>query len=178
LLRDLTPPVLFVANHTSHLDSAVLIRALPRAWRRRLAVAAAADYFFSRQFLGTSVALALNAFPFSREGNIRPTIEHSAWLLDHGWSILIFPEGTRSTSGEMAPFKAGTGLLAVELQVPVVPVRLTGLGKVLPKGQLVPRRGHVTVHIGPALRFAAGTPYAEATLAVEAAVRALEPTTA
>jgi long-chain acyl-CoA synthetase len=173
-LRGVTPPVLFVANHTSHLDSAVVIRALPRAWRQKLAVAAAADYFFTREFLGQSVALALNAFPFSREGNIRPTIEHSAWLLDHGWSILIFPEGTRSTTGEMAPFKAGTGLLAVELQVPVVPVRLTGLHDVLPKGQAVPRRGRVTVHFGPALRFAPGTPYAEATQSIEAAVRSLQ----
>jgi long-chain acyl-CoA synthetase len=167
------PPALFVANHTSHLDSAVLIRALPRTWRRRLAVAAAADYFFTRQLLGQSVALALNAFPFSREGNIRPTIEHSAWLLDHGWSIVIFPEGTRSTTGEMAPFKAGTGLLAVELQVPVVPVRLTGLRDVLPKGQVVPHRSHIGVHFGPPLRFTPGTPYAEATQRIEAAVCAL-----
>jgi long-chain acyl-CoA synthetase len=173
-LHGVTPPVLFAANHASHLDSPVLLRALPHAWRQRLAVAAAADYFFTRRLMGQSVALTLNAFPFSREGNIRPTIEHSAWLLDHGWSILIFPEGTRSTTGEMAPFKTGSGLLAVDLQVPVVPVRLAGLRVVLPKGQVVPRRSHVTVHFGPALRFAPGTPYAEATLAIEAAVHALE----
>lgn len=172
-LAGLAPPVLFVANHTSHLDSPVLIRALPHAWRSHLAVAAAADYFFTKQMLGRGVALALNAFPFSREGNIRPTIEHCAWLLDHGWSILVFPEGTRSPNGEMGSFKAGAGLLAVELAVPVVPVRLSGLHGLLPKGHRLPHRGQVTVRFGPALRCARGTPYVEAAAAIEAAVRAL-----
>ncbi|MGH2387628.1 MAG: lysophospholipid acyltransferase family protein, partial [Chloroflexota bacterium] len=154
-------------------DSPVLLRALPRAWRRHLAVAAAADYFFTKQMLGRGVALALNAFPFSREGNIRPTIEHCAWLLDHGWSILLFPEGTRSPNGEMGPFKAGAGLLAVELGVPVVPVRLSGLHGLLPKGRVMPHRSRVTVRFGSPLCCARGTPYPEAAAAIEAAVRAL-----
>ncbi len=172
-LTGLTKPVLFVANHGSHMDSPVLIRALPKAWRQQLAVAAAADYFFTKQLLGRAVALALNAFPFSREGNIRPTIEHCAWLLDHDWSILIFPEGTRSATGEIGQFKAGAGLLAVELGVPVVPVRLTGVRELLPKGRALPRPGKVKVRFGPALRFERGTPYPEAAAAIEAAVRAL-----
>jgi long-chain acyl-CoA synthetase len=172
-LTGLTKPVLFVANHGSHMDSPVLIRALPKAWRQQLAVAAAADYFFTKQLLGRAVALALNAFPFSREGNIRPTIEHCAWLLDHEWSILIFPEGTRSATGEIGTFKAGAGLLAVELGVPVVPVRLTGVRELLPKGRFLPRRGRIKVRFGPALRFEHGMPYPEAAAAIEAAVRAL-----
>ncbi len=172
-LAGLTKPVLFVANHGSHLDSPVLIRALPQAWREHLAVAAAADYFFTKQLLGRAVALVLNAFPFSREGNIRPTIEHCAWLLDHDWSILIFPEGTRSATGEIGTFKAGAGLLAVELGAPVVPVRLSGVRELLPKGRALPRRGHVAVRFGPAITFVRGTPYPEAAAAIEAAVRAL-----
>jgi long-chain acyl-CoA synthetase len=172
-LTGLTKPVLFAANHGSHMDSPVLIRALPKAWRKQLAVAAAADYFFTKQLLGRAVALVLNAFPFSREGNIRPTIEHCAWLLDHDWSILIFPEGTRSATGEIGTFKAGAGLLAVELGVPVVPVRLTGVRELLPKGRALPRPGKVKVRFGPALRFEPGIQYPEAAAAIEAAVRAL-----
>jgi long-chain acyl-CoA synthetase len=172
-LEDITPPVLLVANHASHFDSPVLIRALPDAWRKRLAVAAAADYFFTRKNLGRAVALGLNAFPFSREGNIRPTLEHCAWLLDNGWSILLYPEGTRSTTGDIGPFKAGVGLLAVELGVPVVPVRLEGLRDVLPKGRALPRRAPVRVRFGQPLRFPKGTPYDDAAAAMERAVREL-----
>jgi long-chain acyl-CoA synthetase len=171
ILDDVTPPVLLVANHASHFDSPVLIRALPDRWQKRLAVAAAADYFFTRQNLGRVVALGLNAFPFSREGNIRPTLEYCAWLLDNGWSILLYPEGTRSTSGDIGPFKPGVGLLAVELGVPVVPVRLEGLRDVLPKGRAVPRRAPVRVRFGAPLRFARGTAYADAAAAIEQAVR-------
>jgi long-chain acyl-CoA synthetase len=107
-------PVLFVANHTSHLDSAVLLSALPARHRRRVAVAAAADYFFARPLLGSLVALLLNAFPFSRTTAIRPTLEHCAALLDSRWSIMLYPEGTRSMTGTIGEFKAGVGLLAVE----------------------------------------------------------------
>jgi long-chain acyl-CoA synthetase len=173
VLAGLQPPVLFVTNHTSHLDSPVLLRALPSRWRRRVAVAAADDYFFARRALGLAVALGLNAFPFSRTTSVRPTLEHCAWLLDQGWSILLFPEGTRSVSGDLAPFKAGVGLLAVELGVPVVPVRLRGLHAVLPKGSSLPRPGHVRVQFGRAVRFAEGTSYAAVTAQIEEAVRNL-----
>jgi long-chain acyl-CoA synthetase len=120
--------------------------------------------------------MGLNAFPFSREGNIRPTLEHCAWLLDQGWSILIYPEGTRSASGTLAPFKAGAGLLAVELGVPVVPVHLAGSAEILPKGRTLPRRGRVQVHFGQPLRFGPRTAYADATAAMEDAVRSLSAT--
>lgn len=172
-LEGIEPPAIFVANHASHLDSPVLLKSLPRRWRRTLAVAAAADYFFERPALGAAVALGLNAFPFSREGNVRATLEHCAWLLDNGWSILLYPEGTRSTTRVIGPFKAGVGLLAVELGVPVVPVRIDGLWKVLPKGCILPRRGAVRVRIGRPLRFDASVSYADAAAAMEAAVRGL-----
>jgi len=69
-----------------------------------------------------AVALLVNALPFSRTGAIRPTLEHCAWLVDPGWSVLLYPQGTRSVDGRLGPFKDGAGLLAVELGVPVVPV--------------------------------------------------------
>jgi len=89
-----------------------------------------------------------------------------------GWSLLLFPEGTRSPSGEIGPFKRGVGLLAVELGVPVVPVCLDGLARVLPKGRWPPRPGRVTVRFGAPLRFEAASA-SLAARAVEQAVRAL-----
>jgi hypothetical protein len=83
----------------------------------------------------------VNAFPFSRTDSIRPSLEHCARLLDRGWSILIYPEGTRSITGQMGPFKSGVGLMAVELGVPVVPVNISGTYQLLPKGRAIPRRG-------------------------------------
>lgn len=166
-------PVIFVSVHTSHLDSPTVLKALPGQWRRKVAVAAAADYFFSKKWLGFVASLFFNAFPFSRSGGIRPSLEHSAWLLDQGWSILIYPEGTRSTSGEISAFKPGIGLMAVEMGVPVVPIAVDGLFEILPKGKTWPKAGRATVKIGPALRFKHGTPYPDAAGCIEQAVRRL-----
>jgi len=142
-----------------------------------VAVAAAADYFFARPPLGSAVALLLNAFPFSRTSAVRPTLEHCARLLDQQWSILLYPEGTRSLTGAIGQFKAGVGLLAVELEVPVVPVHLQGLQQILPKGRIIPRRGPVTVNLGPPVTFPTGTPYDTVAQCLEEAVRSL-PTSA
>lgn len=172
-LRGLAGPVLLVANHGSHLDTPLLLRAVPAARRRRLMVAAAADYFYRRCELGALVSLLLGAFPLVRQGPARASLEYCGELVDDGWSVLVYPEGTRSASGRMAPFKPGIGLLAVELGVPVVPVRLVGTAARLPKGGRWPRRGPVAVRFGRPLRFAPDTPYAEAAARLEAAVRAL-----
>jgi long-chain acyl-CoA synthetase len=173
IFRSVTGPVLIVANHSSHLDAPTVLKALPVRYRRRVALAAAADYFFARRWLGIAVGLLLNAFPFSRTTAVRPTLEHCASLLDNGWSIILFPEGTRSPSGEMAPFKSGVGLLAVELGVPVIPMGLKGLHDVLPKGRTVPQKHEVIVRFGEPLRFEPGTAYEAAAEAVEHAVRGL-----
>lgn len=174
-LSELGPPVLFVANHSSHLDSPAVLRALPAGWRRRVTVAAAADYFFCRRSLGALVALLLNAFPFSRTGAVRPTLEHCATLLDGGWSTLLYPEATRSTDTRLGEFKAEVGLLAVDLQVPVVPIWIEGTGRVLPKGKILPRRSPLSVRFGAPLRFEETTPCEAATRQIEEAVRRLFP---
>ena len=189
LLRRLTPtevvgvdrverlsgPVLFTANHSSHLDSITVLAALPPEIRKRVAVGAAADYFFSRRWLGVTIEIVLNAFPFSRTSAVRPTLEHCRLLLDEGWSILLFPEGTRSTTGTTGEFKSGVGLLAVELDVPVVPVHLDGLDRVLPKGRSIPRPGPVSVSFGEPIRFERGTKFDVAAKRVESEVRKLAP---
>jgi long-chain acyl-CoA synthetase len=145
----LARPALFIANHNSHLDTPSVLRALPAATRARIAVAAAADYFYQNRPLGIAASLLLNTFPFSREHAVRTSLAYCAELIDAGWSILLYPEGTRSTSGQLQPFRSGIGLLARELGLPVVPVAVRGTHAVLPKGRSLPRRGPVSVRFGP-----------------------------
>ncbi|MBI4337918.1 MAG: AMP-binding protein [Chloroflexi bacterium] len=174
-LKGLQGPVLFAANHLSHLDTPAVLAALPARWRSRTAVAAAADVWFGKErWKAVAAAFLFNAFPFSRTGSVRPSLEHCSRLLDKGWSVLIYPEGTRSISGRIGPFKSGTGLMAVEMGVSVVPVHVQGTYEVLSKDQTVPRRGRVQVCFGKPLQFSRKTSYIEATRAVEAAMRALE----
>ncbi len=141
-------PVLLIANHTSHLDALAVLSLLPADRRRRTAVAAAADYFFTSRLRTVVAAVALGAFPFNREGAVADSLAHCGDLVDAGYSIVIFPEGTRSPDGRLQPFRLGSGLLARELQIPVVPVRLEGLHKILPKGRTWPRPGPVRLLVG------------------------------
>ncbi len=171
-LADLSTPAIFVANHSSHLDSLVLLRALPGAWRARVAVAAAADYFAPGSWQGCGAALLFNAFPISRTA-ARSALDRCTALLAVGWSLLIYPEGTRSPDGAMGPFHGGAGLLAARSGVPVVPVYLGGLHAVLPKKGRVPRPGAVQVRFGPPLRFAPGTRPQIAAAMMAAAIRHL-----
>jgi long-chain acyl-CoA synthetase len=168
-------PVLLAANHTSHLDTPALLKALPRERRDRVAVAAASDYFFANPWLGSVVALAFNAFPFERTScsQVRAALDRCRSLLDEGWSVLLYPEGTRSVTGRIAPFKPGLGLLAVEMRVPVVPVYLDGPFGILPKGRCLPRRGAISVRFGKPLNFSSGDRFRDAAHAIEDAVRSL-----
>ena len=169
-LRGLRLPALFIANHASHVDTVSIVRALPRHIRNRLAVAAAADYFYRFTALGWLTALMLNTFPFSREGAVRASLEHCGELADDGWSVLIYPEGTRSTSGELLPFKSGIGLLASGLGVPVVPIAVLGGHSVLPKGRALPRPGPVRVVFGAPLELPADIAPARAVATLQQAV--------
>ncbi|MBI4198393.1 MAG: AMP-binding protein [Chloroflexi bacterium] len=173
-LKGLKGPVLFASNHQSHADTPVILASLPRRWRRRVAVAAAADHWFAKgRLAGGVAAFMFNAFPFSRTDSIRPSLERCSQLQEGGWSVLIYPEGTRSPDGRMGPFKSGTGLMAVELGAPVVPVRVEGTYAVLPRDGASPRRGKVRVKFGKPIVFPSGVSYLEATRTIEAAVTAL-----
>lgn len=136
-------PVVFVANHASHADTVVLLEVLARD--RPLAVAAADDYWFSDTLKGLALAGSLGAFPFPREGTrgLRRTEE----LLAAGWSVLIYPQGTRGGG----KFRSGIGRLAAAGAV-LVPVGVVGTRNVLPKGARWPLRHAVSVHIGEAIR--------------------------
>ena len=166
-LDGLDGPVLFAANHNAVLgDSMVLAKAAPRAWRRHLSFAAAAEITFQKRLTGIVAALVANAFPLSRESAIRASLEHMGRMMDEGWNVVIFPEGEQRLGQPMLPFQSGTGMLAVESHTPVVPVHLVSQ----PSGGLRPQ---VEVRFGQPLRFAPGTSYLDATSRIEEAVRAL-----
>jgi len=173
MLGRLQLPALFIANHASHVDTVSIIRALPPHIRSRLAVAAAADYFYRFTAIGWLTSLLLNTFPFSREGAVRASLERCGELADRGWSVLIYPEGTRSPSGALLPFKSGIALLAAGLDVPVVPIAVLGGHDVLPKGRGLPRPAPLRVVFGSALRLPPDIAPADAVARLQQAVAAL-----
>jgi len=166
-------PTLLVANHASHLDSALVLATLPSSLRRRTSVAAAADYFFSSRARSLAAIGLINAFPFERHGAVGASLAHCGDLADDGESVLIFPEGTRSATGALAPLKTGIGLLARELRVPVVPLYLDGPFRILPKGRTWPARASTRVIVGTPIRFDATVSPRAATDQIEAALRGL-----
>src|SRR5215213_184828 len=92
VFHDVTPPVVFVANHSSHLDTPTILRAIPRKWRNSTAVAAAADYFYSKRWKANGVALMFNTVPLGREGGGTEALAHVEKLMSQGWSLMMFPE--------------------------------------------------------------------------------------
>ena len=172
-LIDLPRPLLICPNHESHLDIPVLRRALGGKGRHRLAIAAADDYWFQRRAYRFLVSW-FAAVPFRRIGRGVESIHAVEGLLADGWRVVIFPEGTRSRTGEMAPFKAGVGLVAVHARVPVLPVRIDGLWEVLPPGARRPHRRATTVRFGQPLIAEDGESPRAFTERLEAAVRALD----
>jgi len=181
-------PVIFAANHQSHMDAPVILAALPAKRRYRLATAMAKEFFkahffpeqYSRRAWFTNslnywlAALFFNAFPLpQREAGARQTLRYAGDLLAHDFSILIFPEGKRSHTGEIGRFQPGIGMMASRLDVPVVPVRIVGLDKVLHPTWRMARPGRVRVVFGAPMRLT-GDDYAGLARQVEDAVRALD----
>jgi len=173
VLDRVSPPVLFVANHASHLDTPLILCSLPTSWRRRTAAAAAADYFFDTWWRAIGSALVFNTFPIERRGGTLSATPGD--LLADGWNLVIFPEGTRSTDGWVGSFRGGAAWLAVEHGVPVVPVAHRGTFAAMPRGQGWPSRGRrpVTIRFGEPLRAAPGESARDFSSRIRAAVGAL-----
>lgn len=171
--RNLQEPVLIISNHNMHMDGSMLLRSMPHGFRQRVAIAAAASDIFGNRLRGFGASLLGNAFPFAKEGSgVRESLEAVAKMLDEGWNVLIFPEGKLTVIGPMQPFKSGTGLLAVETGVPVLPMRIDVLRPGFYEGKWLPHpRARVRVNIGAPVTFAPGTSYSEATKILENAVR-------
>ncbi|HEV8372267.1 MAG TPA: lysophospholipid acyltransferase family protein [Actinomycetota bacterium] len=168
-LASLKGPAVFVANHQSHFDAPICLAALGGRIRRRLVVAAAADYFYSTAVKGAAASLALGTVPFVRQGgSSRESLQLLKDLAGRGWSVLIFPAGTRGTGA--SGFKKGFAYIAVDAQVPVVPMYLHGLEDVMPKGSFLPLPGGVVIGIGPPIP--PGDDYNELVRKAEAGVAA------
>jgi 1-acyl-sn-glycerol-3-phosphate acyltransferase len=148
---DEAPPVIFAPNHHSHLDTGLMIRAIPRCWRRDLVIAAAADYFFDAQWKAMLSALALNAIPIDREVTGRRSSDLFRDLIADGHSLLIYPEGGRSPDGWGQEFKGGAAYLSARSGAPVVPVFIDGTGAIYGKGMKRPKPGRSKVVFGAPL---------------------------
>lgn len=149
-LESLRGPVVFVANHASHLDAPLVLCSLPKTWRRRTAIGAAADYFFDVWWRAAGTALVFNAFPVERSGGKR--LSDTPWrLLQEGWSVVVFPEGTRSHDGWVGRFRPGAARLCVGARVPAIPVAVRGTFAAMPRGRSWPHPGRypVSVRFGP-----------------------------
>jgi 1-acyl-sn-glycerol-3-phosphate acyltransferase len=136
-------PVILVANHASHMDTPVILSALPRRLRKRTAVAAAADYFYKNRVVASLVALIFNTVPIERRGGgLGKDGGHLDKLLDQGWNLLLYPEGTRSRGGGPGRVRRGAAVLAAAHNLSIVPIRVTGTGETMPPGRLWPKRLH------------------------------------
>lgn len=143
VLSKINGPVILVANHTSHIDTPVILAALPRRFRKRTAVAAAADYFYRNKVVASLVSLIFNTVPMDRKGGGlgKQATDHLDRLLDEGWNLLVYPEGTRR-AGRAGRVRRGAAVLANRHKLPVVPIRVSGTRAVMPPGRLWPRRLH------------------------------------
>ncbi len=169
-------PVIFVANHASHLDTPLLLLSLPDEWRRRTAVAAAADYFFDTWWRAVGSSLLFNTFPIDRRGGAMSATPGE--VLADGWSLVIFPEGTRSSDGWMHTFRMGAAYLSHTHDVPIVPVAHRGTFAAMPRGAGWPgrddgRRRQLTVRFGEPLHAREGESVRDYAPRVREAVGAL-----
>jgi 1-acyl-sn-glycerol-3-phosphate acyltransferase len=134
-------PVILVANHASHMDTPVILSALPRKLRKRTVVAAAADYFYRNRIVASLVSLFFNTVPIERHGGgMSKNGSHLDKLLDQGWNLLLYPEGTRSRGGMHGPLRRGAAVLAAAHHLTIVPIRVSGTAQAMPPGRLWPRR--------------------------------------
>jgi 1-acyl-sn-glycerol-3-phosphate acyltransferase len=172
-LVDLEAPVIFAANHASHIDTPLLLACLPLRFRHRTAVAAAADYFFDRRWKADAFSFLLGAIPIERTKVNRRSADLAAELLDDDWNLVIFPEGGRSPDGWAQEFRGGAAYLAARTGRPVVPVHLGGTRHILPKGGGTPRRTRTTVTFGTPLWPAEGEDARRFGSRIEAAVATL-----
>lgn len=186
-LDTLSGPVVFAANHQSHFDVPVILAALPGHLRKTVAPAMSKEFFrahffpegqpwrevFVKRLNYYLAAFFFNAFPLpQREAGARQTLRYIGDITGDGFSILIFPEGVRSQTGEIATFLGGIGMIGSRLELPVVPVRVDGVHEILHVKDRMARPGRVRVRFGAPLVLR-GDDYAALARRVEDAVRAL-----
>jgi long-chain acyl-CoA synthetase len=167
-LRGVRGPVLVICNHIGDVDPGFVLTALPARLRHKLAIATGGEaleilrtppatrgfpgkaYDRVKWALGVSL---LNLFPLPREAGFRESFAYAGESVDRGYSVLVFPEGRHTPDGQMLPFRAGIGLLANNLQIPIVPMRIDGLFDVKQARKKFTRPGQVKVKIGAPVQF-------------------------
>jgi long-chain acyl-CoA synthetase len=169
-LRDVSTPLVFVCNHVSMVDHALVLLALPGKIRRRLAIAMDGELLrewrhptaatklairLLNVFKYVLVVLFFNVFSMPQKSGFRRSFEFAGELMDRGYSILIFPEGVRAEQEQMNPFRPGTGLLISKLDTSVVPLRIDGLWELKQANRRVAKAGEITLTVGKPLRYSA-----------------------
>ena len=187
-LRGWSGPLLVVCNHISDVDLGFVQTALPARLQNRIATATrgealealhtppASRGFFGRTYDRTKWRLGvslLNLFPLPREAGFRQSFSYAGEAVDRGYSVLVFPEGRHTVDGKINPFRAGIGLLANNLGIPVLPMRIVGLFEVKQAGRKFARPGEIQVRIGRPMNFAAGRDPGEIAQDLQRAVEAL-----
>jgi 1-acyl-sn-glycerol-3-phosphate acyltransferase len=172
-LRNLKGGAIFVSNHSSALDAVAMLQAMPKRFRFRSFVVAAADSIYKRKWEATLTGLLINTFPIPRSGGARPALDRLKQHLAHRWSVVIFPEGTLSRTGNIGTFKKGAAILAVDAGVPIVPAYIEGMFEVFPRFRRLPRFHDTTVTWGDPMRAEPGEDYDTFIGRVEQAVRTL-----
>jgi len=169
-LRGVKGPVLVISNHVIYLDVGFVLAALPLRLRHRLAVAMGGERlaqmrrppeecFFLRRWLQRMnyflVVALFNVFPLPKRSGFRESFRFAGDLADRGWSVLVFPEGDMTPDGKLQPFRAGIGLLANNLRLPIVPIRIDGAYEIREAHSAFNRPGRIRVHIGNPMEFPA-----------------------
>lgn len=190
-LKNLRGPILVVSNHvTRRADIGLILAALPRRFRNRLAAAMGGeslqrmrrpplDWFFAKRWayqLGYWLVIALfNVFPLPQLSGFRESFRYAGASVDRGYSVLVFPEGqvNATETGEMAPFQSGIGVLAESLGLPIVPVRLDGVWQMKRQSRRLARAGEIIVRIGAPVIFPPATPAEKIARSLESAMRSL-----
>jgi len=175
-LRRVKGPLLVICNHLGHVDPGFVLTALPARFRHRLAIATGGETlealrspsadrnWFLRIYdrvqwvLGVSL---LNLFPLPREAGFRRSFAYAGEAVDRGYSVLVFPEGRHTTDGKLCPFRSGIGLLAEDLGIPVVPMRIDGLFEYKKAGRHFAPPWRICVRVGVPIKFADGTDAAQ-----------------
>ncbi len=187
-LHSVQGPLLVISNHIGDYDAGFILTALPPRLRHRVAIATGGEAlealrspspernFFLRVFnrvrwtLGVSL---LNLFPLPRQAGFRRSFAYAGTAVDGGYSVLVFPEGRHTLDGKLLPFRAGIGLLAANLGVPVLPMRIDGLFEAQQSGKRIVAPGKIVVHIGEPRKFTPGTGPEEIAAELQKAVESL-----
>ncbi len=187
-LRNESRPIIFISNHVTMVDPALILSALPAGRRRRLAIAMIGEFlrewrhppagtpWFNRvvlRFRYTLVVALFNVFPLPQQSGFRRSFAYAGEMIDRGDSLLIFPEGQRTKHGGLNPFMLGTGKLIRTLSVPVIPIKIEGLFELGKQGKRWVRPGRVIVKFGKPMEFSREETPAGITQTLEEAVAAL-----